>query len=327
MKAPIRLPLLLTFTLLIALAGCGYQAEDSGAMSEPMTESAPGLEKEMAADTMAGTADAPMAEQRAAGVSVGEAMSPSAPVGMSAAAAATVQRKVIKTAQVDLEVEKIGSAQKQIIDMVDRANGFIQSMTVNDYDTSRQADMIARVPSDHFREVYEGVKELGEVTRDHIGGQDVTQEYMDLERRIANLQAQEERLRELFNDAKTVEDLLKVEQRLTQVRGQIEQLQGRLRYLKDQVGFSTLTIALYEPGDAPVEEPEGWKIGYHVRGAWSALVGAFRKLVYGLIWIVITGSVVWIPLAIIIWLIRRWAIRRREQREAEEQSPAPPSEE
>jgi hypothetical protein len=305
---------LAALAMLIALSGCAYETarEDAGMSADkaPMTE---GMAAPPPSDAMP--------EQRSAGVAMDQAMAPSAPVGMTAAQAASVERKVIKTGEVDLEVETIDAAQQRIIEMVDRANGFIQSMTVNDYETSRHAEIVARVPSDHFREIYEGVKELGDVTRDHIGGQDVTQEYMDLERRIANLQAQEERVRAMFEEADSVEALLKVEQRLTEVRGQIEQLQGRLRYLKDQVGYSTLTITLYEPGEAPIEKPEGWKIGYHLRGAVSALISAVRSVVYGVIWVVIAGSVVWIPLLIVIWAIRRWAINRRKHAEAEDQSP------
>ncbi len=303
---------LVIVAFLAGISGCAYEhARETAEMAADKTQY----------DAAPAPESAPMSEARSmdAEAAVDEAMAPSAPVGMSAAEAATVERKVIKTAEVDVELDDIESAQRRIIELVDQRDGFIESMTVNDYDTSRNAQIVARVPSDHFREVYEGVRELGKVTRDHIGGQDVTQEYMDLERRIANLQAQEVRVREMFEDADTVEDLLKVEQRLTEVRGQIEQLQGRLRYLKDQVGFSTLTISLYEPGDAPIEEPEGWKLSYHLRGAWMALVGAFRSLVYGVIWIVIAGAVVWVPLLIVILLIRRWALRRQARSASEKQ--------
>ncbi|HCA47893.1 MAG TPA: hypothetical protein DEP45_11245, partial [Armatimonadetes bacterium] len=179
-----------------------------------------------------------------------------------------------------------------------------------------------RVPSDYFGEIYEAVKALGKVTRDQLGGQDVTEEYMDLERRIVNLQAQEARVREMFEEARTIADLLQIEQRLTEVRTQIEQYQGRLRYLKDQVGFSTLTISLYEPGQAPIEAPDGWELGYHLRGAWLALVRAFRGVVYAIIWIVVTGSVIWVPLLIVITLLRRWAARRRAERARAQEPPA-----
>lgn len=304
---------LVAVVMLGSTGGCGLRgAQEAGTFSADKQ-----VEYEAAeAPSPPAGAEAPM-EARTAGVdsTIASAL-PSA--GMTAAQAAPIDRKVIKTADLDVEVEDIDGATTRIRELVDSLNGFVESATVTSYDTSRQAEITARVPSAHFREVYDAVKALGKVNRDHIGGQDVTEEYIDLERRIANLQAQEKRVREMFNEAETVEDLLKIEQRLTEVRGQIESLQGRLHYLKDRVSFSTFTITLNEPGEAPIDEPEGWKIGYHLRGAWMALVRAFRGLVYGVIWIAVAGAVVWIPLVIVIWLIRRWALRRRAARESAE---------
>lgn len=232
-----------------------------------------------------------------------------------ATANATENRKVIKTADLNVEVENITSAQKQVQDLVEAAGGFVADLEVQVYSETRtDATIVARVPSSKFREAYEAIKQLGDVKRDHVGGQDVTEEYMDLESRIANKLVQEKRLREMFAQADTIEDLLAVERRLTEVRGEIESLQGRLHYLKDRVGFSTITITLYQLGEAPVEEPEGWKIGYHLRGAFNGLVSAIRGLVIGLIYIVISGAVVWVPLLLIVLWIRRVVRRRREQR-------------
>ncbi len=233
-----------------------------------------------------------------------------------ASAQAAENRKVIKTADLNVEVENITSAQKQVQDLVEAAGGFIADLEVQVYSETRtDATIVARVPSAKFRKAYDAIKQLGDVKRDHVGGQDVTEEYMDLESRIANKLVQEKRLREMFAQAKTIEDLLAVERRLTEVRGEIESLQGRLHYLKDRVGFSTITITLYQLGEAPVEEPEGWKIGYHLKGAFNGLVGAIRGLVIALIYILISGAVVWIPLLLIVLWIRRVVRRRREQRQ------------
>lgn len=292
----------------VMLAGCGLLGTpEAYEAAAPPYDSAPMIEE------MEPSPEAPM-RMADAGTQISATGDTAAALSMIAAAEASESRKVIKTAELALEVDSLDRAQAEILDVVDRRGGFIASLTVNDYATRREAKIVARVPSAHFREVYEAVKALGKVQRDHVGGQDVTEEFMDLERRIANLEAQEQRVRKMFEDAKTVEDLLKVEQRLTEVRGQIESLQGRLRYLKDQVGFSTLTLSLYEYGEAPVQETAGWKIAYHVKGAWRALVGAVQGLVTALIYLVIAGAVVWVPLVIVIVLIRNWMRRRRERR-------------
>ncbi len=297
------------------LAGCGRQAAKPQVMS---------LDEPVGGQYPAEVPGEPMAERVMDGAQISATGDTERALSMIAAAEAAEGRKVIKTAELDVEVESLDDAQKQVVELVDRLGGFISSLTVSDYTTSWVSEIVARVPSEHFREVYDAVKALGEVERDHIGGQDVTEEFMDLERRIANKQAEEERVREMFKQAETVEDLLKVEQRLSEVRMEIEGYQGRLRFLKDQVRYSTLTITLTEEGEAPLEEVGGWRLGYHLKGAVRALVNAVRAIVVALIYIAIPGAVVWIPLVIIIVLIRN-AVRHRGERRQVAQAPSPPT--
>jgi hypothetical protein len=303
------------------LAGCGrllQPVEKSFGGPPPAMEA---MDYEMAEAPM-DAMDSDMARMAApAGGSVSAAGDTSMALEIMATAEAAENRKVIKTADLNVEVENITSAQKQVQDLVEATGGFIADLEVQVYSATRtDATIVARVPSAKFREAYDAIKQLGDVKRDHVGGQDVTEEYMDLESRIANKQVQENRLREMFAQAKTIEDLLAVEARLTEVRGEIESLQGRLRYLKDRVGFSTITITLYQLGEAPVEEPEGWKIGYHIKGAFNGLLGAIRGLIIALIYILISGAVVWIPLLLIVLWIRR-AVRRRHAARMAERTP------
>lgn len=302
--------LLLGMVVVATLVGCGRVKEERMGGLPPTA-----LERSEA--DYAAAPEAPPAEQMEANGETSTAMS------VLAAAEAATDRKVIKTGEVDVEVESLDEAQKTVVSIVEARGGFISSLTVSDYDTYRQSEIIARVPSEHFREVYETVKGLGKVTRDHIGGQDVTEQWADLERRIANQQLLEERLRELAQKTGNVSDLLEVERELARVRGEIERYQGQLRLLKDRVKYSTLTITLTEYGPAPVEEASGWRIAYHIKGAVRALGRALRALVVALIYIVIAGAVVWIPLLVIIALIRGWIRRRRAARA--HQPPPPPA--
>lgn len=310
--------------MLALLAGCGLLAEKEAGIPPPGAESTVGE---------AGGQYAPAPEMRAMdempmeGGSVSATGDTSAALSVLAAAEAAEDRKVIKTGEVSVEVDRLEDAQKTVVSTVEGRGGFVSSLTVSDYDTYRQSEIIARVPSASFREVYEAVKGLGKVTRDHIGGQDVTDQWADLERRIANQQVLEQRLRELAQRTGSVSDLLEVERELARVRGEIESYQGQLRMIKDQVAFSTLTITLTEYGPAAVQDTGGWRIVYHLKGAWYALGRGVRALVVALIYIVIAGAVVWIPLLIIILLIRGWVRRRRAARAARQAPPAPPAQE
>lgn len=305
---------------LALLAGCGLLAEKEASMPPP-----PDAERGVA--DHAPTAEAPAMEQMAEGGSVSATGDTSTALSVLAAAEAAEDRKVIKTGEVSVEVDDLEGAQQTILSAVEALpGGYVSSLTVNDYDTYRQSEIIARVPSARFREIYETVKGLGKVTRDHIGGQDVTDQWADLERRIANQQVLEQRLRELAQRTGSVSDLLEVERELARVRGEIESYQGQLKMIKDQVAFSTLTITLTEYGPAAVQDTGGWRIVYHLKGAFRWLVGAVRSLVVALIYIVIAGAVVWVPLLIIILLIRGAVLRRRMARAAR-QSPPPPAQE
>lgn len=304
----VLLVVLLTVTL--AFSGCARLSRHKGmpagleagrAMEEAPAPEAP-AEMEYAADEEGGYDKAAV---RATGATA-------TALEVMAAAEAASSRKVIKTAELEIEVEALKQAQERVLDAVKNAGGFIKSLSVNKTSEIRtEARIVARIPSAGFREVYDKVKGLGEVKRDEVGGQDVTEEYMDLEKRIANKQVQEERLRELFKRTGKIADLLEVERELARVRGEIEQYQGRLRYLKDQVQFSTITIYLYELGEAPIAEGPGWKLIYHLRGAWLSLVRLMQALVAAVIYVVIVPLPFWVLLIILIVALRARARRRR----------------
>jgi len=310
------LHLLLALGALVALTttlpGCGLLQRFRGAEEAPLP---PAAEGDKAADEVVAGAEeparmapAPMEASAGGGGETGPALD------IMAAAQAAVDRKVIKTADLNIEVKDIAAAQKQVQDLTEAAGGFIADMNVEHHETRTEATIVARVPSANFRQVYEQVKQLGDVKRDHVGGQDVTEEYMDLEARIANKRVEEQRLRELFARAGKISDLLEVERELSRVRGEIESLQGRLRYLKDQVSFSTITISLCMLGEASVNKPQGWRLGYHIVGAFRGLLSAVQWLITALIYVLIAGAVVWVPLLLIILAIRNSLRRRQAQR-------------
>ena len=111
----------------------------------------------------------------------------------------------------------------------------------------RTATWRVRVPVDRFEDFVRQISRLGEVRTSHIGSQDVTEEYFDLEARIRNKQEEEKRLlKHLADSTGKLEDILKVEHELTRVRGEIEQMQGRLRFLANQTEMSTVTITATE---------------------------------------------------------------------------------
>lgn len=166
--------------------------------------------------------------------------------GPGGASAVNTERKIIQTAHLVLLVEKLDTAVDSIQAAVKECGGFVQSSNMFRQDSARGAHYSLRIPVDQFNNVLAQLETLGDVQNKGTTGQDVTEEYVDVDARRRNLVRQEERLLTILDQAKTVEDILKVEGQLERVRGEIEALTGRLRYLDDQVELSTVDVELRE---------------------------------------------------------------------------------
>jgi hypothetical protein len=141
--------------------------------------------------------------------------------------------------------------------------------------------------------------------------QDVTNTYVDTQSRLKNLRTEQSRLQDLMSRAQNLTDLLTIEQRLTDVQGQIESTEAQLNTLTSQVTFYPVTIVL-QPIEtaAPPPPPPGWSAGQVFQDAIASSIAFGQGLVSFLIWL-LAFSVYIIPIAAIVWLIRRWRTRSR----------------
>lgn len=220
--------------------------------------------------------------------------------------AAGRQRMVIKTANLDLEIEKYEPWMDEVQSLVKGFDGFlVSSSTRQAYENVKRGELTIRVPQSGFAELLERLKGSAvKVEGERVGGQDVTEEFFDLEARLGNQKRTEKRFLEILEVAKTVEEILNVERELSRVREQIERLEGRRRYLKDRVDLSTVSVEWHEPyplgsGD---EGQSFW--GMIVEGFERGLEG-FAAVLQGLITFVIAA----LPAAGFLWLVV-WAALR-----------------
>ena len=212
---------------------------------------------------------------------------------------------VIKTADVSIEVARneVEDAVRNSVSTAARFGGFVVSTSMEG-DGAGSATVVVRVPAESFERALAALEELGEVDGEHISGQDVGQEFVDLEARIRNLESQEVVLLRLMDESRSVSDTIRVQRELQGVQLEIERLTGRLRYLKDQADMSTIAISFFESGAAPGKPTLGV-----LQRAWERAVDVSLAVVSAVI--VGTGFVVPIGLLLAIAYLLVRALRPR----------------
>ena len=218
--------------------------------------------------------------------------------------AAPIEQRIVKTGEVTLEVEEVGEALGRVRALAVELGGYVggsQAGTLDD-----RASLTIRIPAAAFDEAIARLHEMdAEVVAEATREQDVTGQVVDLEARIDNLRASETSYRELVARAERVEDILAVQSRLDEVRGQIEQLTAQLDAIEGQAALSTLTITLVPKAAPIVEQTEAWDPGAQLDRALASLVGIGQGLLDGAIWF----AVVWLPILLVLAAIVLVALR------------------
>lgn len=180
----------------------------------------------------------------------------------------TADRKIIYTAHLDLEVKDFQKLRGQIEALVNTHRGFVANYCEDKISGSQLAgNWTVRVPVEQFEAFLAAARELGIPQSQQVHGQDMTEEYVDLEARLSTKRKLEGRLTEIMQDRQAdLNHLLQVEKELARVREEIERTEGRLRWLTDRVTLTTVTIRATERYDY---EPPQITLGDHVENTWS----------------------------------------------------------
>jgi len=226
-------------------------------------------------------------------------------------------RKVIKTAYLEMEIEsgKFEATMFALTSLAEQNGGFVSnSQSYSDSEGNLTSGNITiRIPSGKYNSALEKVKDMGAIESISSSGQDITQEYVDLESRLRNYEAQEEILLDLMAESKKVSDSLEVQRELSNVQGEIEMIKGRMNYLDDMVSYSTIDVYFHEP-EKIIEDESGW-------GFVDSIIRGLRGAVTAFNWMLmafIATSPIWIILIIILVIILQVVKARRRRREREE---------
>ena len=178
--------------------------------------------------------------------------------GDKTAVAAQSPRKVVKTAGLSIETLDYGKSTAGFEKSVAEFGGYIENSSVQGTGqgsgaSSRTASYTARIPAGRLEEFLDRAGSVGTVVSKSTGGEDVTQNYYDTDTRIKSLETERDRLLDLMKKAEKMADVLAIEQRLTEVQTQIEQLTGDLKRMDSLVSLATVTVSIQEV--AAITEP------------------------------------------------------------------------
>jgi uncharacterized protein DUF4349 len=234
-------------------------------------------------------------------------------------------RMIIKNADVRLMVKDTDVAIDRATQVISDAGGYIVSSRVwyQDYygNNLKYAAITIGIPVDEFEHALVKLRDLAVRVVDEVAsGDDVTEQYVDLQSQLTNLEATRARIQEFLKDAKTIDEALRINQELANIEGQIEQIKGQMNYLNDRSAYSTITINFEPefpiltptptPTAYPTATPIPWKPGDTFQEAKKTVTVAYQGIADFLIWVGVVILPIFLPLALILWGVWKFMNRK-----------------
>ncbi|HVP26028.1 MAG TPA: DUF4349 domain-containing protein [Methanomicrobiales archaeon] len=217
----------------------------------------------------------------------------------------TVETKIIKTGQVTIEVSQVPVALNQVRDIAVANGGYLSSSNIYTSQNDRKTGYaMIRIPADKFDPVMQALAPLGKVLSSSEQRSDVTEQYVDLTIQNQSYHAQLDNYYRLMAKATAVEDIIKIQAQIDRITLNLNQVEGRLRYLNSQIDLSTITVSLQEP------EPVGGETGYNIVTAINEGIAAFFGMISAII-VFIFAIIPLVIIAIVVYAIYRYYRKRK----------------
>lgn len=233
----------------------------------------------------------------------------------SAGSAQATEHKIIKNAEMIIESDTPNEGQRKIGAIAEKHGGFVviseskQSEAVSQTVASTVVNVVVRVPAQKFEAAIAEIRGVGgRILHEKTSGRDVTEEYIDLEARIRTKRALEAQFMEIMKQARNISDALEVQTQLANVRTEIEQLEGRRRFLENQSALSTINITLRTPSQVVAAATRGFF--YDLKTALGDGVDVGTGIVLGVIRFVIVMIPVTLFILLPAWFVFKWLRRR-----------------
>ncbi|HWN98215.1 MAG TPA: DUF4349 domain-containing protein [Blastocatellia bacterium] len=239
-------------------------------------------------------------------------------------AAAAADRKIIRNGDLTIETESPAEGQRKITSIAESHGGFVVTSEFKHNDGNGQAKpsqtvtVVVRVPFAQFAATLDQIRGVGSrVVQEKVTGQDVSEEYFDLEARIRTKKALEAQFLEIMKQARKVSDALEVQTQLADVRTEIERFEGRRRFLDNQSALSTITSTLQMPMPLVTASTTGF--GHSVKQAFGDAVDVAASIVLFVVQAVIVLTPVAFLIVLPVWFI--WRVLRRRSELTKEPEP------
>ena len=216
-----------------------------------------------------------------------------------------IEKKIIKTANVSLELRNFKEGRKSLTNLLNKYDAYISNEEEYNRDYQLNTNLVIRISSENFDSLLNEICGLAiHIDSKIISSKDVTEEFIDISARLKNKKKVELQYLEILKKAYTISDILKVNEHLRVIREEIESKEGRLKYLSNQVSFSTINLNLYQTIEQAYE------------GFFSQLLDGFEGGWKGILMFIIGLTYIWpfiLILCFIVWLIIRYRKKRKQK--------------
>jgi len=222
-----------------------------------------------------------------------------------------IKKKIIKDGRIGIEVQELERTKTQVDSLIFNLGGYYANERLNNTDWKISYSLKIRVPSDNFEKLIAKIETGGgEIKYKEIEARDVTDQFIDLETRLANKKNYLKKYNDLLKQAKSVKDILEIEEKIRGIEEEIESTTGRLKYLSDLVDFSTLDLEISKPKDFKYQ-PEKRDI------FTKRLKHAISKGWFGFVDFIVFVIKIWpfwIIVGLIIYGMKKYRKRKKENR-------------
>ena len=213
------------------------------------------------------------------------------------------ERKLTKNGSIRFETSNLNKTKQLIMSAVSSLNGYVSNDNISESNNHTENTLTVRVPADKTDSLIAIIESnASKIDYKSIDVQDVTEQFIDLDTRKKKKKEVETRYRELLSRATSVEEILKIEEQIGNIRTEIESAEGRLRYLSNQVQYSTLHVTFYEK--------------YSNFGFWGKIGKAFKHGWNSLLWLLIGIANLWAIILFIVFISVgiTYLVRKRKRR-------------